>query len=457
MTSSSSSCSLNWDRSDCSNVIYNNQHIIDIFNLNRSVTPKNISILITNQTNAIKIKLRDAVEYGFNYTALIDWAKFEFIRNEQCLDITYEEFQPQIIDLLNQTSLKQMQMRLDVTDTKCKLIFYEKSRLKSLIFLTIDLELTNQKEVIEELSDSIYQLQNFNKSLTTQLSTTKNQLFETESMLKTAVNKSSMIEKQFYKDLELILQTFLLRINATEVNISTELEKLTKRHQKLLGNLEVVKNDSRLKNESGARLLLNVQNLRIENEKQQRVINELKTEMDALKVGKTKIEEICEQLKIDSAAKEASLETLQKQMNELRRDMQDATLIIAQKTKTNDEIGKDLMEANRLLVNFNTQYDVLSNEIEELKERISCKDEVIKEQAVELDKLKRDYRNLCETNNSDEVNTVRLELNSSRQRIEELEKQYRDVVKVNGLLTKKLSNGELCDVRNINLPFHSKS
>lgn len=38
-------------------------------------------------------------------------------------------------------------------------------------------------------------------------------------------------------------------------------------------------------------------------------------------------------------------------------------MIIAQKTKTNDEIGKDLIEANRLLVNFNSQYDLLSNEV----------------------------------------------------------------------------------------------
>ncbi|KAF5284187.1 hypothetical protein FQR65_LT00187 [Abscondita terminalis] len=445
--------SVSSDRSDSSYVIYNNPHIIDVFHSNRTCTQRSISIIISNHNlpNATKIKVRDTSEYAFNYSVLIDRGKFECIRNEQCLDITYDDFQPQIIDLLNQTSTKQMQMRLDATDTKIKLIFYEKSRLKSLIFLTIDLDLTNQKEVIEELSDNINHLQNFNKSLETQLSTTKSQLFENELKLKTALNKCGAIEKQFYKDLELVLQTFLSRINSTEANISLELEKVMKRHHKLLGNLEAVKKDSYLKNESGARLLHNMQTLRIENEKQQRVINELKGEIDVLKIGKGKLEESYKELQLDLSSKNVLIESLQIQMNELRRDMQDATLIIAQKTKTNDEIGKDLVEANRLLVNFNTQYDVLSNEAEELKESIACKDEVIRGQAAELDRLSKECR---EARDSNEIENLHAELRTSKHRIEELEKQYRDAVKLNGLLTKKLSS---TDLRNVNVPFPNKS
>lgn len=49
-------------------------------------------------------------------------------------------------------------LRLEVDDIKCKVVFYEKSRIKSLIFLTIDLLVTCEKEIITEMSSNISQL-----------------------------------------------------------------------------------------------------------------------------------------------------------------------------------------------------------------------------------------------------------------------------------------------------------
>ncbi|KAF5291782.1 hypothetical protein FQA39_LY14270 [Lamprigera yunnana] len=452
-----STSSSSFDRSDCSNVIYNNQHFVDVFYPNRQCMQKSVLIVIMTQASAFKMKVRDACQYSFNYTTVIDWMKFDIMRKEQSLDITFNEFQPQIIDLLNQTLNKHMQMRLEVGDGTCKVVFYEKSRLKSLIFLTVDLGLTNHKDVIDELSDNVSQLKNYNNALNSQLSVTKSQLFETESKLKISVSKSSILEKQFYKDLELIFQTFLSRIRNTETNISISLSKLTKRHQKLLVDLDLLKKDAYLKNESTARLLQSVQNLRLENERHQRIIVEIKSENENLKISNSNVEDSMKELKLGLSTKESTVELLQKQLDELRQDIQDATLIIAQKTKTNDEIGKDLLEANRLLVNFNSQYDMICGEVEDLKERIVCKDEVIKEQVAQIERLNNEYKNYCGMYNSEGMTDLKVELRHAKQRIEELEKQNKDAIKLNGLLTKKLSNGENYEPRNVNIAYSNRS
>ncbi|KAK5638971.1 hypothetical protein RI129_013266 [Pyrocoelia pectoralis] len=307
------------------------------------------------------------------------------------------------------------------------------------------------------MTDSISQLKVFNKNLSGQLSLTKNQLFETESLLKTALNKNNLIEKQFYKDLELILQTFLSRIRHTETNISVELSKLTKRHHKLLANLELVKKENVLKNDARLQLMQSVQNLRIDNERSHRSITELKHEVDILRIGKLKLEDTCKELRSTLSVKENDVGAMQKLTDELRRDIQDATMIIAQKTKTNDEIGKDLLEANRLLVNFNAQYDTLANEMDQLKEMLTCKDDVIKGQAADLERIAHEFANYRSLYNSEEISKLRSDLRATKQRTEELEKQNRDAIKLNGLLTKKLSNGEYDGGRNTNVGFSKKS
>lgn len=452
-----SSCSTNYRvENDRNNVIYNNSHLVDVFYGSKSCTQKNVSFIISQLANAIKLKVRDASDYSFNYTTVIDWTAFDRMRHEQLLDITFDEFQPQILDLLNQITKKQMQIRLEANDSQCKLIFYEKSRLKSLIFLTVDLSLTNQRELVEEMTNSISQLKGFNKSVNAQLSLTKNQLFETESLLKAAVNKNNVLEKQFYKDLELILQTFLSRIRHTETNISVELSKLTKRHHRLLVNLELLKKENVIKNDARNQLLQSVQNLRIDNERSHRSVTELKHEIDILRIGKLKLEDNCKDLRSCLATKEADVETLQKQMGELRRDLQDATMIITQKTKTNDEIGKDLLEANRLLVNFNAQYDTLANEADQIREMLTCKDDAIRVQAAELEKIGQEFANYRGLYNSDEISKLRTDLRLAKQRTDELEKQNREAIKLNGLLTKKLSTGEY-EVRNANAGLSRKS
>lgn len=90
-------------------------------------------------------------------------------------------------------------LRLEAEDTICKIVFYEKSRIKSLIFLTIDLLLTNEKDVIYEMSTYIQELKETNKNLSQQLSLYNAQVHEKDSQLNVALSKNKDLATKFCK------------------------------------------------------------------------------------------------------------------------------------------------------------------------------------------------------------------------------------------------------------------
>lgn len=107
------------------NIIYNSTHCVDVLYSNGNYNQRNILFIIIKLENAVassvpilitkllidvfqKFKLRDTTEYSFNFTIIIDRLTFDRMKQEQMLDISFEEFQPQIIELLKQTSTKQM-------------------------------------------------------------------------------------------------------------------------------------------------------------------------------------------------------------------------------------------------------------------------------------------------------------------------------------------------------------
>ncbi|KAF2885082.1 hypothetical protein ILUMI_21085 [Ignelater luminosus] len=443
-----SSCSSRFDtRSERSNVIYNNNHCVEvIYNYGENLQ-RNLLFTIISLDNAMKVKVRDASDYSFNYTALIDWPTFDKMKREQSLDIAFDEFQPQIVELLKQTISKQMLMKVEANDSHCQVIFYEKSRIKALIFLTIDLTLTNQKELVDEMTISIAQLKDINKAISTQLALSRSQLRDTELLLKNALAKNCQVEKT---DLELILQTFLTHLSQTEAGISTEISKLVKRHQKLIKDVEAVKNENLSRCDSRARLVQSVQNLKLESERHQRTIGELRAEIEGLNALKAKLDQNCSELRQSVSSKDIEVEDVKKQLTELKRDIQDATMIIAQKTKTNDEIGKDLVQANQMIVNFNSRYDLLTRESDELKEKLNLKEKVVREQALELDRVNKEFEHYRMNFNAEDIKKLEHELFHARQRVEELEKQNKEAVKLNGLLAKKLSNENVLENRNMN-------
>ena len=74
-----------------------------------------------------------------------------------------------------------------------------------------------------------------------------------------------------------------------------------------------------------------------------------------------------------------------------------------------------------MLVNFNTQYDTLSREVDQLKEILACKDDVIRGQAAELEKINQEYKNYRGLYSSDELSRLRSDLRIAKQRNEEVE------------------------------------
>lgn len=112
----------------------------------------------------------------------------------------------------------------------------------------------------------------------------------------------------------------------------------------------------------------------------------------------------------------------------MKRDLQDATMLIEQKTKTSDEIGKDLVQANQMLVNFNNHYDMLLKETNEVKERLNCAERVIEDQSTELIELKREFEHYRISYNAKDMEDLHHELFQCKQRMEELEKQNKEVL-----------------------------
>lgn len=58
------------------------------------------------------IKVRDASDFVFNYTANVDQRNFEVMRNEQCLDIDFREFKTNLLDMLQQVQHQEMYKKL---------------------------------------------------------------------------------------------------------------------------------------------------------------------------------------------------------------------------------------------------------------------------------------------------------------------------------------------------------
>lgn len=67
--------------------------------------------------------------------------------------------------------------------------------------------------------------------------------------------------------------------------------------------------------------------------------------------------------------------------------------------------------------------------MDQLKERLACKDEIIRGQVVDLEKINIEFQNYRSVYNSEEMQVIQHELFLTRQKVEELEKQNKDAVK----------------------------
>lgn len=395
--------------------LYSSNHNVDVSYRNGLSGDKIVFVQVFEINNVLEIKLRDANEYSFNYTARIDWNTFEKIKIEQSLEITYEEFKQQVIELLKQTLAKEMLLKLEADEDYCKIIFYEKSRIKSLIFLMIDLELTNQKEIIDEMAVNLMQMKEANKTLSNQLMKSKNEIAEKDITLCNMRKVNFDLEKQFCQNIQQVEHSFVRSISLVEKKLSDKLQKINLRHLKLLCDLERIKSDNKLKGEASTRLVQSLQNLRVENDKHYQTIRNLQMEVDNLSMLRTKSEKNCCDLRQTITRKEQEINELQKELSEIRKDIKEAAVIIAQKTKTHDELAKDLVQANTMIVNFNNHMEVLSEEVEKLKGVLGVKEKNLAEKEQEIKRVSDEFSRYKNEYKVDDMKVLKHELFVTKQ------------------------------------------
>lgn len=380
------------------------------------------------------------------------------MRAEQFLEINFDELQSQMIDLLHEIQNEQMFLKLEAESNKCRMVFYEKSRLKSLIFLVIDLTLTDQREIIEEMTKSIATLKEENRNCNYRLSAIRNQLQEKETLLGATVSTSKIFENRVKKDMQMLENVFCTTLHKLERTIGEKLNRLSLKQVKLLGDVESVKNDNRLKCESSVRLVNSLHSLRLENERHLKMVDELKLEVNHLNILRRNCEDKCATLQRSLESKNHDMQDCKGQISELKKDLQDATMIIAQKSKTHDEIAKDLVQANSMLVNFNNQCDTLSKELDESREVIQLKDRSIKEINIKAHRMQEEFDVYRTKYNVEEFAKLQQELCLAKQKVNDLEKHNKETIKLNGLLTRKLSSGDVSQpARNAWLPPSQRS
>lgn len=95
-------------------------------------------------------------------------------------------------------------MKCESDEASCKITFYQKSCIKSIVFLTIRLNLTDRKEVISELSYEVRQLKEREKALSAKLNYAMSEMKLNEDKLRDRTVESRRQADHFKKVLLLL-------------------------------------------------------------------------------------------------------------------------------------------------------------------------------------------------------------------------------------------------------------
>ncbi|CAH0548751.1 unnamed protein product [Brassicogethes aeneus] len=426
---------------ELNNCVYRKDHLVPIYEKNRYLEDRKLNIAICDfqDRDVLQVKVRDQSDFSFNYFEDMDMGDFEVMRNSQNLDINFLEFKTDLIDMLNQHQKDEMHLKVELSQNKCTLVFYGKSKIKIIVYLTVDLKLTNQKEIFSEMNNNLKQLQEINERLKWQLSQSKSTIKDKEKQILETMQLKKNIEQEFLNHLSKVESFFNNKICEIRDNLLTKLTLNQKRLSKLFNDLQTVKSESILKSDSSQRLLKTMESLRIETIENATIINELKTENSALISAKNTYDKIINDLnsKIQDLDKVNSI--LQSKNEELRDDLEKVSVIIAQKKETNDELARDLVQANQMLVNFNNHYDKKVKQIEDLNNALMLKDQYIQEQRVKTNELLNEFEEYKTKFSNEEFINLKHENTLKNNKITELENTVRKLNKMNNILTQKVS------------------
>ncbi|RZC40523.1 spindle assembly abnormal protein 6 -like protein [Asbolus verrucosus] len=420
--------------------IYDKTHNLQIFNKNGFTENRFLNITITDF--AEYLATRDVSDFVFNYTAHVDLRQFEIMKTEQCLDIDFNEFKTNLIDMLQQVQKHEMFLKCEIDGDRGKLVFYGKSKIKSIIFLTVDLQMTNQKEIFDEMNNNILELQSVNKNLSAQVQITKRILQEKDFEIERFTSANRQLERRFLADLQKLSCVFSTKLQEYSAKLLNKILMLTRKLLKLMQDVEIVKAESLLKSDSSARLLQSMENLRLESVETSKFVDELKRENCALKAAQLGNERTIAELNEIIRSQDAKYVELRRERDELEKDVKQAAMIIAQKTTANEELARDVVQANQMLVNFNHLFDAKNEEIEELKNSVQAQDKIMQEHSHRFHELCKEFDAYKVKFNLEQHNKLSQELFAALRRIEEVEKHNRETAKLNELLTRKLASGD---------------
>ncbi|KAL3271954.1 hypothetical protein HHI36_022424 [Cryptolaemus montrouzieri] len=300
--------------------------------------------------------------------------------------------------------------------------------------------LTNQKELFEEMDNNMKLLQETNRSLTRQLASVGEKLKRKENQIIENVSFIRELKQKFREDTEKVNKVFLFGLRQCESLLTEKVLEVSSKLMKVICDINIVKSENHLKSESSARLLHSMESLRIENIENVSVINKLK--MDCANYEKVNRDLEAEVFRLNQKDTENNRRVLELQgkLEEYRKDLENSALVLARKSEHYNELKQDLEQANQVIRNYNKHYDLKAQEVEELSEAIRSKDLLIKDQIFENNQLFKEYHEYKVQFNIEEREKIMMELSAARSKIETLEKEKREMVKLNGLLTKKISS-----------------
>ncbi|XP_060532923.1 uncharacterized protein LOC132705953 [Cylas formicarius] len=422
--------------------LYNSSHVIPVYNQKNGLEEeRSLTIHILDLIDKLQIKLRDLSDYSFNYTEIIDFGDFDVIRVNQMLDINFSEFKVNIVEMLHQFQKKEMFLKCQVGDKKCTLVFFTKSKIKSMVYLTLDLHLTDQKIIVSEMVAEIQELQDSNEKLKKQLTKSRKLCQDKDVELNEALMEKKRLSAYFFTHMKKVDNLFsnqIARIQNQLLNsISNQGTKLSSLEKKVV----LLKHENELKVHSNHHLTKTIENLRIENAQNAAMIQDLKKQNSSLNIERVGLEKTVADLKKSVQDLQISNQYLGSKKGELEEDLNKMNLILTEKDSKIDELSKDLVQANSMLVNFNNHYDSKTKQVVELLKEVEAKDQQVKAQKMRYNELLKSYKEYEVQYNCEMFKRMQQELSLSGEKIRGLEEEMRKLSKMNELLSQRVSQG----------------
>ncbi|VEN61422.1 unnamed protein product [Callosobruchus maculatus] len=305
-----------------------------------------------------------------------------------------------------------------VSAETCTLVFYGKSKIKSIVYLTVDLHMTNQKEIFEELIAALNNIQESNDRLKKQVSQLKKSTGEKDRQIQEMNSEILKLNTYFYTSFKQIEDTLNTHLRDITKKMQFKIDTYEQKLKKLLSAVNLVKKETFLKAESSNRLMKLVESLRSENSDHSDVIHGLKHENAQLKHAKCSLERNIEDLRRMLDQEKSSNVELQRKNDQFRSDLEKASVTIAQKKASLEELKNDLVQANQLLVNYNKHCDSLAKQLQEHQVSLEEKEKAI----IELIREYEQYKLVYNEENHEKLNE---EMIAANRKIEDLEQRLR--------------------------------